>query len=73
MNNASRITLVSFLTYFILSAMLAPIGIISGPMAEHFDQSVSDITRQFVWLTGGSKILPVTLVVGFRFSENDGG
>ena len=53
-NNTIRITTVSFLAYFVLSAMLAPIGIISGPMAEHFDQSVSDVTRQFAWLTGGN-------------------
>ncbi len=52
MRNDHRITLVAFLTYFVLSAMLAPIGIISAPMAEHFDQSVTDVTRQFSWLTG---------------------
>ena len=67
MNNASRITLVSFLTYFILSAMLAPIGIISGPMAEHFDQSVSDITRQFVWLTGGNLIGAIVALFIFEY------
>ena len=47
------ITLVSFLTYFVLSSMLAPIGILSGPMAEHFGQSITDVTKQFSWLTGG--------------------
>lgn len=52
--NLVRITGVSFLTYFIMSAMLAPIGIISTPMAEHFGQSVTDVTRQFSWLTGGT-------------------
>lgn len=52
MTNDKRITLVAFLTYFIMSAMLAPIGIISAPMAEHFDQSITDVTRQFSWLTG---------------------
>lgn len=53
MTNTQRITLASFLTYFLLSATLAPIGVISAPMAEHFDRSVTDITRQFSWLTGG--------------------
>ena len=53
MTNTVRITLISFLTYFVLSAMLAPIGIISGPMAVHFEQPITEITRQFSWLTGG--------------------
>lgn len=52
-SNQVTITLVSFLTYFILSAMLAPIGILSSPMAEHFGQSITDVTKQFSWLTGG--------------------
>lgn len=34
--------------------MLAPIGIISGPMAELFGQSVTDVTAQFSWLTLGN-------------------
>lgn len=53
MKNLYRTTSVSFLTYFVMSAMLAPIGIISTPMAEYFDQPVTDVTRQFSWLTGG--------------------
>ncbi len=52
-SNQATITVVSFLTYFVLSAMLAPIGIISTPMAEYFGQSVTDVTKQFSWLTGG--------------------
>ena len=36
LDNNKRITLVSFLAYFVMSGMLAPIGIISGPMAELF-------------------------------------
>lgn len=67
MNNSSRITLVSFLTYFILSAMLAPIGIISTPMAEHFGQSVTDATRQFTWLTGGNLVGAITALLVFDY------
>ncbi len=52
-SNQVVITLVSFLTYFVLSSMLAPIGILSSPMAEHFGQSITDVTKQFSWLTGG--------------------
>ena len=56
LTNTQRITLVSFLTYFLLSSMLAPIGIISASMAEHFGQSITEATRQFSWLTGGNLI-----------------
>ena len=36
--------------------MLAPIGILSIPMAEHFGQSVPDVIKQFAWLTGGTLV-----------------
>ncbi len=54
MNNTHRITLASFLAYFVMSGMLAPIGIISGPMSELFNQSITDVTAQFSWLTVGN-------------------
>jgi TsgA-like MFS transporter len=53
MSNQARITLISFLAYFIMSGMLSPIGIIMGPMAEHFDQPVTAIASLFSWLTFG--------------------
>ena len=53
MNNKKRITLVSFLAYFVMSGMLAPMGIISGAMSEHFGQPVTEITASFSWLTVG--------------------
>jgi TsgA-like MFS transporter len=53
MINQYRITLVSFLAYFIMSGMLSPIGIVSGPMAEYFDLPVTEITNKFSWLTLG--------------------
>lgn len=67
LNNLHRITLVSFLTYFVMSAMLAPIGILSVPMAEHFGQSVTEVTRQFSWLTGGILIGAVIALFIFDF------
>jgi TsgA-like MFS transporter len=54
LNNRHRITLVSFLVYFILSGMLAPIGIIAGPMATLFDQPITDVIARFSWLTLGN-------------------
>lgn len=53
LNNKKRITLVSFLAYFVMSGMLAPIGIISGPMSEYFDQPITELTANFSWLTFG--------------------
>ena len=46
-------TLLSFLAYFVMAGMLAPMGIISGPMAEYFGQPVTEITARFSWLTMG--------------------
>jgi len=53
LSNQQRITLVSFLAYFVMSGMLAPIGIISGPMAEYFGLPITEITAHFSWLTFG--------------------
>ena len=36
-----------------MSGMLAPIGIISGPMSEHFGLQITDLTQNFSWLTFG--------------------
>jgi TsgA-like MFS transporter len=51
--NQYRITLVSFLAYFIMSGMLSPIGILTGPMAEYFDLPITEVTQKFSWLTMG--------------------
>ncbi len=53
LSNNQRLTLVSFLTYFLLSSTLAPIGIVSAPMAAFFGQSITEVTQRFSWLTGG--------------------
>ncbi|MBO6557405.1 MAG: MFS transporter TsgA [Pseudomonadales bacterium] len=68
MNNTHRITLLAFLTYFVMSAMLTPIGIISIPMAEHFGQSVPEVTRQFSWLTGGILVGAVVALMIYDFA-----
>ena len=53
MLNKIRLTLISFLAYFIMSGILSPIGIILGPMADHFEQPITVISAQFSWLTMG--------------------
>lgn len=68
MNNTQRTTLLAFLTYFVMSAMLAPIGIISTPMAEHFGQSVPEVTRQFSWLTGGILVGAIIALLIYDFA-----
>ena len=67
MNNKTRITLASFLAYFVMSGMLAPIGIISGPMAELFDRPITDVTAQFSWLTLGNLAGAITALIIFDF------
>ncbi|MFT7256323.1 MAG: putative MFS family arabinose efflux permease, partial [Candidatus Azotimanducaceae bacterium] len=65
MSNQARITLVSFLAYFIMSGMLSPIGIIIGPMAEHFDQPITTISSLFSWLTFGILLGSILALVVF--------
>jgi len=65
LNNKKRLTLVSFLAYFVMSGMLAPMGIISGAMSEHFGQPVTEITARFSWLTVGILIGAIIALVIF--------
>jgi predicted MFS family arabinose efflux permease len=65
LDNKQRITLVSFLAYFVMSGMLAPIGIISVQMAELFDRPITDVTAQFGWLTIGNLIGAVIALIIF--------
>ena len=65
LDNKQRITLVSFLAYFVMSGMLAPIGIISVQMAELFDRPITDVTAQFGWLTFGNMIGAVLALIIF--------
>ncbi len=53
MNDRQRVTLACFLAYFVMSAMLAPIGIVSTPLAAHFNVTISEITNAFSALTQG--------------------
>ncbi len=65
MSNLARLSLASFLAYFVMSGMLAPIGIVSAPMAEHFGVSVTAATARFSWLTVGIWIGAVTALFVF--------
>lgn len=48
-----------------MSGMLAPMGIISGPMAEYFAQPVTVITAKFGWLTFGILIGAIVALLIF--------
>ncbi|MEL7296062.1 MAG: MFS transporter TsgA [Pseudomonadota bacterium] len=65
MNNRHRITLAAFLAYFLMSGMLAPIGIISAPMAAALEIPVTTATASFSWLTIG--ILIGAIIALFLF------
>ncbi len=66
MNNTQRITLASFLAYFVMSGMLAPIGIVSAPLAEHFGLPVTTVTAGFGWLTVGILVGAVIALFAFE-------
>ncbi|MEM6774085.1 MAG: MFS transporter TsgA [Pseudomonadota bacterium] len=48
-----RATVACFLAYFVMSGMLAPIGILLPPLAEHLDLAIEDVAPLFSWLTLG--------------------
>jgi TsgA-like MFS transporter len=52
-SNNNRITFGSFLAYFVMSAVISPLGLVSGPIAEHFDISITTATAAFTYLTSG--------------------
>ena len=63
LKNAISLTAISFLCYFVLSALLAPIGILAPVMAEYFDEPVTNITKNFGWLTTGNLLGALLAVV----------
>lgn len=64
-NNNNRITFGSFLAYFVMSAIISPLGVISGPVAEHFDISLTTANASFTYLTSG--VFFGTLIAVFIF------
>ena len=64
-SNNSRITFGSFLAYFVMSAVISPLGVVSGPIAEHFGIPITAATASFTFLTSG--VFVGTLVAVFIF------
>ena len=48
-----------------MSGMLSPIGIIAGPMAEHFGLPITEITAGFSWLTLGILVGAIIALIIF--------
>ena len=46
-------TLTSFLSYFVMSAIISPLGIVSGSLASQFDIAQTSATALFSYLTSG--------------------
>ncbi|MEM7282922.1 MAG: MFS transporter TsgA, partial [Pseudomonadota bacterium] len=68
MRNTLRLTVLSFLAYFVMSGMLAPWGVISGSVADFFGTTETDVTERFGWLTGGNLLGAIlALTVYHRF------
>jgi fucose permease len=63
--DTGRITLGGFLAYFVMSAVISPLGVISAPIATYYDISTATATATFTYLTTG--ILIGTLVAIFIF------
>lgn len=52
-SNTVRVTLACFFAYFVMSGMLAPIGIVLPPLADYLGEPVAAVAPIFSWLTLG--------------------
>ncbi|MDP5071324.1 MAG: MFS transporter TsgA, partial [Congregibacter sp.] len=67
MTNNARVTLACFLAYFVMSGMLAPIGIVLPPLAEYLGEPVTAVAPIFSWLTLGILLGSALALVVFDF------
>lgn len=51
--NKYKITLTSFMAYFIMSSVITPLGIVTKPISEHYGISITSATADFGYLTFG--------------------
>lgn len=65
LSNNNRITFGSFLAYFVMSAVISPLGLISGPISQHFGISLTSANAAFTYLTSG--VFIGTLIAIFIF------
>lgn len=62
-----RLTLGSFLGYFIVSGLISQIGVLTAPMAQHFGRAVTDVAGQFTWLSMGVSIGSLASLICFEW------
>jgi len=66
--NRLRLTLASFLSYFILAGLISQIGVLTAPMAAHFGRSLTEVAEQFTWLSVGVSAGALLSLVYFEWS-----
>jgi TsgA-like MFS transporter len=66
-SNQHRLTFGSFLAYFVMSAFISPLGVVSGSIAGHFGISVTAATAAFTYLTTGVFIGTLAAVFVFDY------
>lgn len=64
--NKIRITLTSFLAYFLMSSVISQLGIVSGSMADYFGISVGEATALFSYLTTGLLFGSLVAMISFK-------
>jgi fucose permease len=67
--NLARISLSSFLAYFIMAAIITPLGVVSTPIAEYFSVSVTAATAAFSSLTTGILIGAILAIFVFDYAR----
>lgn len=67
--NTARISFSSFLAYFIMAAIITPLGVVSGPIAEYFSISVTSATAVFSSLTTGILVGSMIAIFAFDYAK----
>lgn len=62
-----RLTAACLLSYFIVAGLISQIGAISGPMAAHFSQPLTDVAARFSSLSSGILIGTLLSLVCFEW------
>ena len=65
--NTARISLSSFLAYFIMAAIITPLGVVSAPIADYFSVSITTATSAFSSLTSGIFVGALVAIFVFDF------
>ena len=67
--NTARISLTSFLAYFIMAAIITPLGVVSGSIAEAFSVPITTATAVFSSLTTGILVGSLVAIFVFNFAK----